>query len=337
MNIRKEIIRVTSEYFEDQRDYQKLLNASKEFKSILNAICEQDMDNKEGRKDIEYENGKALGTFWAALCLDDLVRTRQFIRGIDKAIKDKKKKKPIHILYAGTGPFATLILPIIFRYRKEDIKYTLLEVNQFTFQILQNVISKLGLKEYDIDLVNVDATKFQIDSKKPPDIIISETMQNALAKEQQVSIYLNLMRQVTSDTVFIPEKIELHLGLKKAGIPSEELQIHHFNKVEKVFEVSKASMFPEKQPERQIIAKNSFAKRKTVIESKMLKGFNQLVIITEIQVYKNEKIIINESGLTIPRLIQQIPKNLKNSIIIDTQYQISSKPKLEYKITLSDN
>ena len=69
----------------------------------------------------------------------------------------------------------------------------------------------------------------------------------------------------------------------------------------------------------------------------MLKGFNQLVIITEIQVYKNEKIIINESGLTIPRLIQQIPKNLKNSIIIDTQYQISSKPKLEYKITLSDN
>ena len=45
MNIRKEIIRVTSEYFEDQRDYQKLLNASKEFKSILNAICEQDMDN----------------------------------------------------------------------------------------------------------------------------------------------------------------------------------------------------------------------------------------------------------------------------------------------------
>ena len=62
-------------------------------------------------------------------------------------------------------------------------------------------------------------------------------------------------------------------------------------------------MFPEKQPERQIIAKNSFAKRKTVIESKMLKGFNQLVIITEIQVYKNEKGIINESGLTTPRSI----------------------------------
>ena len=166
-----------------------------------------------------------------------------------------------------------------------------MEVNQFTFQILQNVISKLGLKEYDIDLVNVDATKFQIDSKKPPDIIISETMQNALAKEQQVSIYLNLMRQVTSDTVFIPEKIELHLGLKKAGIPSEELQKQHFNKVEKVFEVSKASMFPEKQPERQIIAKNSFAKRKTVIESKMLKDLINLSLLLKYKFTKTRKLL----------------------------------------------
>ncbi|MCZ4320230.1 type II toxin-antitoxin system RelE/ParE family toxin [Aequorivita viscosa] len=67
-------------------DRQKLSNASKKFKSILNTICGYDMDIEEGRKDIEHENGNALGTFWAALCLDDLLRTRSFIRGIDKAI-----------------------------------------------------------------------------------------------------------------------------------------------------------------------------------------------------------------------------------------------------------
>ena len=65
--------------------------------------------------------------------------------------------------------------------------------------------------------------------------------------------------------------------------------------------------------------------------------FNQLVIITEIQVYKNEKIVLNESGLTTPLFIQEIPENLKGSIIIDTQYQIASEPKLEYKITLHHN
>ena len=73
------------------------------------------------------------------------------------------------------------------------------------------------MKDYSIKLLNEDATKYQI-TEDTPDIIISETMQNALPKEQQVSIFLNLMRQVKFDSIFIPEKIELFIGLKKAGI-----------------------------------------------------------------------------------------------------------------------
>jgi len=197
MDIQKKIINVTSEYFEDHIDYMKLSNTTKEYKSVLEGFCNQDMDIEEGRNDIMFDNGKALGTFWAALCLDDMMRTRQFIRGINEAIKEKiNTQKPIHILYAGTGPFATLILPFIFRYSKQQIKYTFLEINPFSFKILQNLISKLGLEDYDITLLKADATKYKIDSENEPDIIISETMQNALAKEQQVPIFLNLMSQV---------------------------------------------------------------------------------------------------------------------------------------------
>lgn len=335
MDIQKDIIRITSEYFEDNIDYLKLSNASKEFKALLNNVCGQDMDVEDGRSDIKCENGKALGTFWAALCLDDLMRTRQFIRGIDKAIKEKVTEKPIHILYAGTGPFATLILPFIFRYSKQDIKYTLLELNPFTFQILQNLIDKLGLEEYNITLVKDDATKYKIDPKNKPDIIISETMQNALAKEQQVPIFLNLMKQAKNDSIFIPEKIELHLGLIKAGIPIEELHKKHYSKIKKVFEVSKEAMFSSNPSEKLSVEKKSFPKRKTLIENKNLKGFNQLILITEIQVYKNEKIEINNSGLTTPIFIKDISDTLKESIKINTQYIISSSPKLEYDITLT--
>ena len=59
-----------------------------------------------------------------------------------------------------------------------------------------------------------------------------------------------------------------------------------------------------------------------------------MVIITEIQVYKNEHIHISESGLTTPIYIQDIPNNLSGAITIDTHYKISDEPKLEYKITL---
>lgn len=338
MNIQKEIIRVTSEYFEDTLDYKKLSNSSNEYKYLLNEICGQNMDVENGKNDMEFDNGKALGTFWAALCLDDLIRTRQFVRGINKAIKEKiNKQKPLHILYAGTGPFATLMLPIVFRYSKQEIKYTFLEVNPFSFAILQNVISKLGLEDYTIKLVNEDATKYQIDFKNKPDIIISETMQNALAKEQQVSIFLNLMNQVNYDSIFIPEKIELFLGLKKEGVPAEETQVKHYQKVKKIFDVSKKTMFLSNRTENMVPNEILFTKEQTIIEEKELKGFNQIVLITEIQVYKDEVIGINDSGLTTPIIIKDFPSNLKDTITIHTQYKISSQPELEYEIILSDN
>lgn len=338
MDIQKEIIRVTSEYFEDTLDYKKLSNSSKEYKYLLNEICGQNMDVENGKNDMEFDNGKALGTYWAALCLDDLIRTRQFVRGINKAVKEKvNKHKTLHILYAGTGPFATLMLPIVFRYSKQEIKYTFLEVNPFSFAILQDVISKLGLKDYTIKLVNEDATKYQIDFKNKPDIIISETMQNALAKEQQVSIFLNLMNQVNYDSIFIPEKIELLLGLKKEGVPAEETQVKHFQKVKKIFDVSKKTMFLSNLTENKVPNEILFTKEQTIIEEKELKGFNQIVLITEIQVYKDEIIGINDSGLTTPLIIKDFPSNLKNSITINTQYKISSQPELEYEIILSDN
>ncbi len=334
MDIHQEIIRVTSEYFQDHLDYSKLSEASKEYKAILVELCGKNMDGEEGRDNIKCDNGEALGTYWASLCLDDLIRTRQFIRGINKAVEVKIiNKKPIHILYAGTGPFATLILPIIVRFSKEEIKYTLLEINPFSFKILENVISKLGLEDFNITLLNKDATKYQIDSNNEPDIIISETMQSALAKEQQVPIFLNLMSQVKNRSIFIPEKIDLYIGLKRAGVPMEELQEKDFHKEMKVFEVSRESMVDSNFPKKYTPGNISFTKNQTIIEAEKLKEFGNIVIITEIQVYKNEKIGFCESGLTTPLFIMDIPKNQERAIKINTQYKISSEPKLDYIIS----
>ena len=333
MDLHKEIIKITSEYLKDTIDYSKLSKASKDYRAILNKICEKDMDIDKGRNDIEFNNGKALGTFWAALCVDDMIRTRQFIRGIHTAVQENiNQKKPLHILYAGTGPFATLLLPTILRYSKLDLKYTFLEVNPFSFELLQKMILKLGLENHDINLLNEDATKYKINAADQPDIIISETMQNALAKEQQVPIYLNLMTQVKNNTIFIPEKIALSIALKKSGIPIEKLKPEHFHKEQKVFEVGKEIMLPSNTSDKQTVNKVAFTKKQTFIENKKLKGFNQLAIITEIQVYKDFKININESGLTTPIFINEIPENLKGAVLLDTQYHISSEPKLNYTV-----
>ncbi|MFC4632618.1 hypothetical protein ACFO3O_01790 [Dokdonia ponticola] len=335
MHIQKELIQATSEYFEDTIDQLKLLEASKKYKAILHKISSQKIDTEEGRIDIENKNGKSLGTFWAGLCLDDILRTRQFIKGIDNAIKDLKKRNTIHVLYAGTGPFATLILPIMLRYSNKNISYTLLEINPFTFNILENVITALELEDYDITLVKDDATRYVIDPKNKPDIIISETMQSALAKEQQVPIFLNLMRQVSQDTVFIPEKIALHLALKKAGTPDGRFLKQDYTDIEKIFEVSKASMFDSYLSEKQGDEIEVFSKKKTIIKEMDSKTASYLLLNTYIQVYDDVKIDVNESGLTTPLILRQIPNDIKSTITIDTQYVISSEPRLAYQIILN--
>lgn len=249
------------------------------------------MNTDEGRNDISFENGKALGTFWAALCLDDIIRARQFIRGIDKAVKDKidTKKKTIHILYAGTGPFATLILPKMLRHSKKDVKYTFMEINPLTFKLLQKVISRLGLDDYDITYANEDATQYKIDTENQPDFIISETMQNALDKEQQVPVFLNLMLQANKEVVFIPEKIEIHIGLKEANIPIEKLHKKHYHRKDKVLEISKDFLSSIDKNKKISDTKDFFNNKKTILEKEKLIGFNDLVLITDIQVYRNEK------------------------------------------------
>jgi len=332
MNKQNEIIRITDEFLKNTVDYQKLRAAAKEYKETLLQFCDCNLDNETGKNDIQLTSGKALGTYWAALCIDDFYRTRQFIRGIDQAIREKlQKKDSLHILYAGSGPFATLLLPFILRYPKEKIKYTLLEINPYSLEILKNLIAQLNLQNHTIDIIQDDATQYKFRDESP-DIIVSETMQNALAKEQQVPIFINLMQQAKPSTVFIPERITLSIGLKKENhlvqTPVNEL----YKKAETVFELSKEALIYALQTKETLPEEITFPRIQTKLEKEKLYGYNQLVLLTEIEVFKCEKIGLNDSGLTTPVIIDNIPDNLNKSITIYSQYTISTEPKLEYKI-----
>ena len=50
------------------------------------------------------------------MCVDDIMRTRRFVRGVYHAMADmlNAREGKINLLYAGTGPFAMLVLPSIY-------------------------------------------------------------------------------------------------------------------------------------------------------------------------------------------------------------------------------
>ena len=333
INFKKELLRITSQFFEDSLDYSKLSSALKEYKNLLLDISNESINKEEHRNNVQLENGIAIGTLWAANCLDDLVRTHKFIKGINATIQEQiHQKDSLQILYAGTGPFASLMLPFILKYSDFDITYTLLEVNPLSFEVLKSTIKKLGLEAHNINFVNKDATKYQFPENLSPDIIVSETMQRALDSEQQVSIFYNLMRQADSNTVFIPEKITLAIGTSTSVKKKSDIQQKLYLKHNKVFEVSKEAMNSNDWIFDKASDELSFAKKQTILREEDLSTASVIVVITEITIYKNEKLLINESGLTAPKYIKEVSSYKKEPVTIESCYVIGSDPKLQLKL-----
>ena len=317
-------------------DVNQLSNTTAAYKSLLNKLYDENLDVEAGRTDVDFANGKAIGTFWAASCLEDHLRTRSFIRGIDNAIRDKLKDQiSLNILYAGTGPYATLLLPLMSKYAEYKVKYTFIEINSLSLQILKQVISKVGFQDFDITFLQEDASRYQIDGNNQPDIIISETMQKALEKEQQVPIFLNLMDQVGEDTLFIPEKIELVAGLADEGFDFINQQPESFQNAGTLFEMSKTALLPKSRWVNEQSGETIFQQTTLKIDKEALANARHLFLLTEIRIYGSERLLVGESGLTIPTYMASINEGQSGDMFIECRYQVSEVPGLDYNVRFS--
>ena len=182
------------------------------FKTISGIDC-----NNLNEGDIILPSGKAISPSAAAHCLLELKRTAIFLRGIKKAI-DKKvtsKNGVINILYAGCGPYATLISPLLALYKTDTIKVTLLDINQTSLKAVGNLINELGFENFIDAYILADASDYKIN--KDYDIVISETMQACLQNEPQLAIMQNLIPQMNENAIFIPQEITIDAYLKNPG------------------------------------------------------------------------------------------------------------------------
>lgn len=158
--------------------------------------------------------GIALSSEDAAVCLDDYLRTARFIKGTYSAIKELLTCFPdqkINILYAGCGPYAALLLPILYFFNKDDINVTLLDINLSSIQSVKKLVSILDLRDYIHDIVQADAVKYKQPASQPLHLVITETMFQALIREPQVAITANLAPQIVKNGILIPEEIKLEL------------------------------------------------------------------------------------------------------------------------------
>ncbi|UZE96653.1 SAM-dependent methyltransferase [Alkalimarinus alittae] len=160
------------------------------------------------------ESGVAINPQAAAFCIKDYQRSVMFIRGVDSAIDAAKKRFPaarLKILYAGCGPFATLLLPLLVKVKSRELDIYLLDIHQQSLDSVNVLLTTLDLLDHQVTLIQGDACVYQHDEHLH--IIIAEVMQKALEQEPQVAATANLAPQLCKNGIFIPQKIEVQLCL----------------------------------------------------------------------------------------------------------------------------
>lgn len=196
--------------------------------SLLNEFYVNVHSEAKENKDTYLQKGIALSQKHAADCIKDYKRTIRFIQGVYQAILSAQKKFPhqrLNILYAGCGPYAPLIIPLLHYFKPEQVNVTLIDIHQHSIDSVKEVISILGYEDYFSDVMVADATTYTFDSDHTLHMVITETMFRALVNEPQVAITQNLAPQLDKDGILVPEEISLSIGY---SFFSKEPYLNHY-------------------------------------------------------------------------------------------------------------
>nr|WP_324256847.1 class I SAM-dependent methyltransferase [Cellvibrio fontiphilus] len=256
--------------------------------------------------------GKAVSPTTAAQCAEDVERTRIFMQGVYAAIQQKRQDnnyqlnyQPIDVLYAGTGPFGLLLIPLLPLFDTAQLRVTLLDIHAESLEKLQCLIRFLGVQRFVVRLEQADACVWQ--SAEKFDLIISETMRQGLIQEPQVSIFSHLQQFLKADGWLIPEMIRLDLWLSAGAFPAGNECKNPDVYLGAVFQLDKTTAVQLGHGD------NACAQGSLLIPQYDLL-LQDLKLTTFIQVFGAYQLHDNQSQLTLP-LYERNARVLPNSVL----------------------
>lgn len=309
----------------------KIYRACDRFYQLLAEIANLDINNDLHRDPLHLAFGKSIGPLWAAMCIRDFLRTKKFVRGLYLAVEAARQKFPgipVHVLYAGTGPFAALALPLTALFTPAELQFTFLEIHPESYRMLQLVIDSCGITPFVCEQLLTDASLYLQDQNRPVHILLTETMQSGLKTEPQVAIAMNLARQLHPDGIMVPEKIRVHAGLLRLhGWQSDD-----FGSTVSEYVLLKELLVLDRSFAEAAIKSTAFSPIKVSIPANLAGQYNQLCLFTEIQIYGNEILKNGESPLSSPHKILDFKQLNKVPAEIEFQYLLEESPGFSFRM-----
>ncbi len=151
----------------------------------------------------------------------DTLRVRAFIRGVDQAIDDLRKRFDgcLHIVYPACGPFAPLLLPLISYYKtsglynENDLRITLIDMQPGAVASLNAVVQEMGVSGFITEIRCEDA--YDYEPELPVHMVVLEAMQHGLSKEGHLPMARHFASLMEDEGIFLPQNIRLSAALSE--------------------------------------------------------------------------------------------------------------------------
>ncbi|MEP3654955.1 MAG: hypothetical protein ABJO36_08665 [Litorimonas sp.] len=315
--IKQRLSELTNILLDDANSIYTLRPETLETRDILETQSETFRRHQEIETDeTRTAQGLAISPTMAAMCTDDFVRTITYLRGLNAAIRDLRRdnaKNPLRVLYAGTGPYAVLAIPLMTVWSSDEVVFEILDIHDTSIEAVKTIVQNLDLGSHVSAYHCIDAMEYTPHPDNFPDIIIAEVMLAGLENEPQVAVTRSLTKKMP-DALFLPESIEVSAYTED---PDHDLgTVFKFDKSMFGMAANDANMLP---------ASTLKIPEKPSSTQEHQRPSTHIFLQTRVQVYGTHTLEKNDSGLTVPQLFNcdfEYGKPLKIA------YQMGENPKL---------
>lgn len=322
-------------------DYAAMLSAANGLSALLSEITDLCDDTQDPLclEETMLGEGKALSPRDAARCISDFMRTANFIGGLRAAVLEARHRFPdeiIHVLYAGCGPFAPLMIAQTGEFTPAQVQFTLLDIHQKSLDTARQIVDALGLASFVRDYVCADAVTYKHPRESRLHVILTETMQRALTKEPQVMITGNLVPQLIAGGILVPQKVAISACLSDLGQEmsftvdgTPKRQRVYLGKVFELTAESARSIreWPISDEEKGARSSPPASLRVPQLDAPPY----TLMLLTEITVFESFHIGDYQSGITYPVVCHE-SGHIEGGTRIEFYYRTGAHPGLRHRI-----